>query len=131
MEYDDFWFDMILFKSQVVDDCWQEPTGSACLLSPAEDQAMLLHKLSPVTAIPLVEFDCPAAGKAQTSVLSSSPDEIPNLSAKSIPKRLCELIGLAAEKCMKEVKLCGSSGSSSALRSQGSVHFILQWNNKH
>lgn len=29
------------------------------------------------------EFDCPAAGKAQTSVLSSSQDEVPNLSAKS------------------------------------------------
>lgn len=28
------------------------------------------------------EFDCPAAGKAQTSVLSSLQDEIPNLSAK-------------------------------------------------
>lgn len=44
----------ILFKSQMVDDGQQEAMGAACLLSPVEDQAIPLHKISPVTAIPLV-----------------------------------------------------------------------------
>lgn len=43
-----------MFKSQVVDGGQQEATGVACLLPPAEDQAILLHKISPVTAIQLV-----------------------------------------------------------------------------
>lgn len=48
------------------------------------------------------EFDCPAAGKAQTSVLSSSQDEIPNLSAKRSSENILyvhtEMISLISKK---------------------------------